>query len=272
MLGWLKRFLGAEPEQVPKKPVPRSPVPLADSEIAGRLTTLCETYVGYPVSFEDLRHWRQMVANRHPEMQVLASLDDLQQALYTSGHCVDAHGLDETEGHDLSYMSPDRFDEGGFADSLRLPEDFPIRLANFQAGLKQAPVREGKQAWVDPNTELPIHDVNEDPDVVTSDFGIIQAVSVARAVDMIAAFPNGYFAGDLTPFDLHRLATELEPLGYQLIAIGAAYVAFWAEAELDDTQVAHRSVILADLYEAPDIDRLNLMLTGERHLILRYTG
>ena len=84
MIGWLRRFRKGAPAQTARKPAPRRPVPLADSEIAGRITTLCETYVSHPTSFGDLRHWRQMVANRHPSLRILASLDDLTQACYTS--------------------------------------------------------------------------------------------------------------------------------------------------------------------------------------------
>ncbi len=246
--------------------MPRSPVPLADSEIAGRITTLCETYVSYPTSFEDLRHWRQMVANRHPDALILASLDDLQQARYTSGHCVDMYRLDELKGHDLSYMSSDRFEDGSFADYLRLPEDFPIRLANFHRELAADTPKPERRGW------RCVSDVNEDPDAVTDDFGIIQAVPAARAADMIAALPNGYFGDDMSPFDIHRLAVELEELGYQLIAMGASYLAFWSEAVLSDAQIAQRGVLVAALYDDPDIDALNAVLAGERHLILRYTG
>lgn len=271
MIGWLNRFRKAAAEPA-KKPTPRSPVPLAESEIAGRISTLCETYVSYPTSFEDLRHWRQMVANRHPDMGVLASLDDLQQARYTSGHCIDKHGLDDTVGHDLSHMGPERFEDGAFADYLKEPGDFPIRLANFRRQLASAERNPETRKWLDCNKEITITDVNEDPDAVTDDFGIIQAVPVTGSADMIAAYPNGYFHGDMTPFEVHDVAVQLEGLGYRLIAMGASYMAFWSEDLLSDPQIAQRSLCVAALYETPDIDALNRVLTGERHLILRYTG
>ncbi|MEM7472589.1 MAG: hypothetical protein AAF340_14670, partial [Pseudomonadota bacterium] len=188
-----------------------------------------------------------------------------------SFHAVETHGLDRTEGHDLSALPEQCFEEGAHIGALSQPEEFSIRLANFQSGLSAAPVRGKRLGWRDHNEDVTIDQVNFDPDAVVHAPGIVQAVPVERDADMIAAFPNGYFTVDLTPFELHMVATDLEKIGYKLIALGASYVAFWAEALLDDAQVALRSQIVAGLYHDADIDALNESVEGARHLILRYT-
>lgn len=231
---------------------------------------LCETYVAHPETFDDLCYLRRAVGNRHPDMLVLSSLDELQQALYTSSHRIMAHGLDETEGHDLSHVAPERFEEDGDL-ILDQPEDFPIRLANFQQGLTGNATPPERKSWTERNNGESIAVVNSNPDLVVSNPCIFLAVPVETSAELIAAFPNGYFTGDLSPFELHRLATSLQEIGYHLIALGVSYVAFWAQRPLDDPTIAQRSAIIASLYEKADIDALNAALGRKRHLVLRYT-
>lgn len=270
--GWLKGKGRSQDAPVPAQPdTPRRPVLTTDPRDAGGLTTLCPTYVIHPTGFEDLRHWRQMVAARHPEARLLASLDNLGQAGYTAFHALETHGLDATDTHDLSTLPQSCFEDGAHLGYLSTHEEFPLRLANFQAGRAKAPARDGKLSWVDPDQQVCVDQVNADPDAVVHGPGIVQAVPVACAADLIAAFPNGYFDGDMTPFDVHALATCLDEIGYELIASGASYLAFWGPAELDPATIARRSSIVAALYDRADIDALNASLAGARHLILRYT-
>jgi len=268
MINWLKTLFAGATATSAAPARPTQPVPLAQSELAKRFTLLCEAYVGHPTSFEDLRHWRQMVANRHPNQQILCSLDNLGQAQYTSFHAVDTFALDDTAGHDLSHMGPERFEDGEFTGNLCGPEDFPIRLANFRNGVSdELPTLN----WTDSNTGLSIAAVNADPDTVVGDPALFQVVPVTQAAEMVAAFPNGYFSDDLNPFQLCVLAAELEGIGYQLMAIGASYVAFWADHLPNDMTTAKRSAIVSELYDQPDIDALNAGLGQSRHLILRFT-
>jgi hypothetical protein len=212
-----------------------------------------------------------MVAARHPQARLLASLDNLGQAGYTAFHAIDTHGLDDTEGHDLSALPPACFEKGAHLGYLSTPEEFPIRLANMRAGLADAAQRVERLSWTDPNQNVTIDQVNFDPDAVVHGPGIVQAVPVHSSADLIAAFPNGYFTDDLTPYDIHALAASLDAIGYELIALGASYLAFWGPAERDPATMAQRSAIVAGLYEGADIDALNESLAGARHLILRYT-
>ena len=212
-----------------------------------------------------------MVAARHPEARLLASLDNLGQAGYSAFHALGTHGLDETGGHDLSGLPDSCFEDGQHLGYFSTPEEFPIRLANLRKGLADAPEREVRLGWTDPDQNVTIDQVNFDPDAVVHGPGIVQAVPVETSADLIAAFPNGYFLGDLTPFDIRVLASSLEEIGYELIALGASYLAFWGNAETSAATVAQRSTIVAGLYEGADIDALNESLQGARHLILRYT-
>ncbi|MCY4334065.1 MAG: hypothetical protein OXC60_05265 [Litoreibacter sp.] len=269
--GWLKRRNEAPPEPAPTD-APRSPVLTTDPRDAGGLTTLCPTYVIHPTSFEDLRHWRQMVAARHPDALLLASLDSLSQAGYTASHALLTHDLDATNGHDLSTLPERCFEDDEHIGYFSTQEEFPIRLANFRSGLEKAQLRDAKLPWLDADHDVTIDEVNFDPDAVVHGPGIVQAVPVERSADMISAFPNGYFSDDLSPFEMHHLTSKLEDLGYQLTALGASYLAFWGDTYLTAPQIAERSTIIAGLYEEADIDLLNDALKGKRHLILRYTA
>ncbi|MEM6408664.1 MAG: hypothetical protein AAF700_09625 [Pseudomonadota bacterium] len=269
--GWLKRRNELPPEPAPTN-APRSPVLTTDPSDAGGLTTLCPTYVTHPTNFEDLRHWRQMVAARHPDTFLLASLDNLARQGVKAHRSILKYSLDHHGDLDLSDIPESAFVEDAQIECNTKHEEFPLRLASFHAGLAASEANKMRLAWLDATHDVTIDEVNFEPDAVVHAPGIVQAVPVERSADMIAAFPNGYHEEDLTPFELHQIAVQLEELGYHMIALGASYVAFWGDTYLSGPQIAQRSTIVAGLYVDAEIDLLNDALKGKRHLILRHTA
>ncbi|HWU94747.1 MAG TPA: hypothetical protein VN029_04070, partial [Sphingomonas sp.] len=202
-------------------------------------------------SFAELLALHARLQVERPEVRVLASLDDRGQAEYTSGHAIEDSDLDSTEGHDLSGLGPDAFEDGAHRGYLSTPEEFPIRLANLRA--RPAEVDESREtlAW-----EGEAHDIlaaNRDPDAVLrieTEQVLFQFVPVTQAADALAAFPNGYFSCDLDPFESHALARHLEAEhGLGLFGVGASYLGFRSTAPLDAGAAARLAADVARFYE-----------------------
>ena len=66
----------------------------------------------------------------------LYTLDDLGQACYTSMHACLTHGLNDSDGHDLSQLSSECFEDGEHKGYLSRKEEFYIREANFRKKAK----------------------------------------------------------------------------------------------------------------------------------------
>jgi hypothetical protein len=104
---------------------------------------------------------------------------------------------------------------------------------------------------------------------------VFQFVPVRRAADAIAAFPNGYFEGDLSPMQNHMLAYHLETeYGLELFGVGSRFLGF-RRAEALDAAAAHAvATTLVALYRGPidgASESLAKLLTGRDWLLFRYT-
>ena len=214
-------------------------------------------------------------------MRVLASLDDLGQASYTSGHGVDHHGLDEVRGHDLSELGPDVFENGEHLGYLSTPAEFPIRLANLLERARDVGLEQvfGMLDWETPGDSNDLITINADPEaalrIAREKIVLFQFVPVASAAQTIAAFPNGYFQADLNPMQAYALARRLEAeYGLSLFGIGARMLGFRRETALPEDRARALAEELALFYAGapPDaVDELALLLTGRDWLLLRYT-
>jgi hypothetical protein len=216
-----------------------------------------------------------------PNCRVFASLDDLGQAAYTSGHGTDVFGLDSTDGHDLSALGADAFENGQHLGYLSTPAEFPIRLANLlklsrDVGMQQV---SGVLDWETPGEPHDILSINADPDaalLLPEENGIIfQFVPVVCAADALAAFPNGYFTADLSPMQSHALARHLEgTYGLALFGIGARFLGFRARQPLGAETATALAADIATIYAggaSAKTGDLAHLLTGRDWLLLRYT-
>lgn len=257
--------------------------PFAESPRRRFATYLCDGVIADNIpDFAALRALCAALQAEHPAVRVLATLDDPDQAAYTSGHAIETHDLDRTEGHDLSALGPECFDEGEHLGYLTTPAEFPIRLANLRAltaGKTLADAR-GVLFWQGGAVDGPAFPdtVMHDPDAALrlSRRGEVhfQFVPVTSAADALAAFPNGYFSADLDPVQNHALARHLEEhYALALMGVGASYLGFVRPAPLSAEDAAALAEDLVSLHEEAPPDaalRLAGALAGKDWLLLRY--
>jgi hypothetical protein len=232
-------------------------------------------------SFADLLVLHARLQRDRPDARVLASLDDLGQASYTSGHGVDYYGLDEVEGHDLSGLGPEVFENGEHQGYLSTPAEFPIRLANLLARARDIQLDQvfGLLDWETSGDANDLVTINRDPEaalrIAEEQDVLFQFAPVHSAAEAIAAFPNGYFQSDLSPMQNLVLARRLEAAyGLSLFGIGARLLGFRRATALDEGKARALATELAALYaETPPTaaDELARLLTGRDWLLLRYT-
>ena len=211
-------------------------------------------------SFEDLAAW---VESLHEEgYGFVATLDDVNQCVYTSGHAAEKHGLDVYEDPDL----PSTRDE--WRETC---------LAAFQDPGRTV-------AWDDIAGTLVVTaddvaalvDANRNPDDLLDSVSYVQRAQVSRNDLLIAALPNGYFAGDWDPFQNHAVIRRLALRSYRLVAIGAAWLGFVRPEPLTSDDAV---LVVADLAQAygdvegaaPHWAELAEVLGTRRTLVLGYT-
>lgn len=270
-----------------KRPVALAPpaavklVPFREAEPDIFISLLCDGVTAYHLaSFADLLALHARLQHENTGVRVLASLDDLNQAAYTSGHCLDANGLDAVDGRDLSGLDPNLFEDGVHTGFLSTPAEFPIRLANL---LEQVPEVQLKQfteflGWVGDDGDLVT--INEDPEaalqVAREQKVLFQFVPVDAASKAIAAFPNGYFTSGLNPMQNYVLARHLETqYDLALFGIGARFLGFRRSSAFSENEANALATELAALYAYTPSEaaaELARLLIGRDWLLIRYTG
>lgn len=266
MFGWKRR------------PAPVALVSFAEERPRLFNMLLCDGVTAHNLpSFAELQAVHSRLQAERPGQRVLASLDDLGQAAYTSGHCTEVHGLDDVVADDLSAA-------GGIPPHpgyLSTPDDFPIRLANLLRGAVSVELEavRGLLPWETSGDANDLITINRDAEaalrIAAEKEVVFQFVPVKSAADAIAAFPNGYFHGDLGPFQNHALARHLEAeYGLCLFGIGSRFLGFQREQPLSAESANRLAVELCGIYaDAPDTatSELATLLTGRDWLLLRYT-
>jgi len=208
----------------------------------------------------------------YPDVRVLGTLDDVHQSAYTSGHAIEKHQLDRIAG----LAEPD-----GDHGYLLRREQFPIRLANLLTraqGVTFASLA-GLLPWRTPGDANDPITINADPEAALGwrheTLFLAQLVPVATAAETVAAWPNGYFVGDLTPMQTLALAQHLEArFALRLCAIGAGRLAFVSDTPLDAATAAQAATDIVSLYaDAPSdaATRLAAWLGTHDALLIRYT-
>lgn len=257
-------------------------VPFAQDKPRTFTTLLCDGFAARNVpSLDSLIAELRPLQAAHPAYRVLASLDDLGQAGYTSGHTIGTHSLDDSAGHDLTKRDAAAFEGGEHLGYLSTISEFPIRLANL---LKRAEGTSFADAagllfWSEPGKPNDLVSANREPDaaleLAKEEVILVQLVPVSTGAATLAAFPNGYFTCDLNPLQNYAVALHLErTYGLVLFGVGSRFLGFWRDRPLDQQSAAALASELAALYaEVPDgsSDALTQVLTGKDRLLLRYT-
>lgn len=243
-----------------KRKPPLRLVPFAEARPRTFNRRPCDGVTAYGLNtFAQLLALHEQLQRERPDVRVLASLDDLGQAAYTSGHVTDMLQLD-----------------GGGEEAA----PFPVWLANLEAASEAIGLAEatGVIDWETSGDSNDLVTVNADPDAVLlikrQSEVIFQFVPVTAAADAIAVFPNGYFASDLSPMQNLAIARRLEARhGLALFGIGARFLGFRSVEALSALKAAQVAEDVAALYaNAPDdVSALARLLEGRDWLLFRYT-
>lgn len=266
------------------KPKPVRLTPFAECPERRFGDLLCDGVIAEHLpDFAALRGVYRALKAEHPGKRVLATLDDPGQALYTSAHAIEKHGLDDTAGHDLSALGPECFEDGKHCERLMAGAKIPIRLANLHARAAQTTFADvsGLLYWEGGSDGGPTcpDAVMRDPDAALRsaplDEAHFQFVPVMAAADALAALPNGYFTSDLTPMQSYAVAQHLEQNhAMALFGVGARYLGFVRDSELAPDEAVALAQDIVTLYGKAPVDatqRLADALAGKDWLLLRYT-
>ncbi|MBV9930457.1 MAG: hypothetical protein JO013_05890 [Alphaproteobacteria bacterium] len=240
-------------------------IPFAEAKPLTFNELLCDGVTARSIPcFADLLDLHARLQRERPHQCILASLDDLGQACYTSGHGTDHYGLDDVEGLDEEQ-----------------PTEFPVRLTNLLKRAEAVDVRDvaGLLDWATPGDSNDLLTVNRDPDralrIAEDGEVIFQFVPVSSPAEAIAAFPNGYFSADLNPMQNLALARHLESAyGLTLFGIGSRFLGFRRCEALEEAMARDLAAELARFYRgAPPgaAAELARLIAGREWLLLRYT-
>ena len=215
-----------------------------------------------------LEAFRSVEVEHHQRGRCFVTLDDLNQCLYTSGHAISAHHLD---------------------DGVDYPEaDDPASRAAFEAASFRAastvlrdPTR--SRAWEDvvgalatePADIAALVALNRRPASLLDDVHVVQCLPTDDDADLLADIPNGYFTGDWTPFDcrtvVHRISRQH---GYRFFGIGASLLGFLSVVDPGERDVPALVADLRRLYGHADDDAwadLAAVVESAPVLLLGYT-
>jgi hypothetical protein len=212
-----------------------------------------------------LKFFEEQSAQVGTDFCLLSSFDNYEQACYTSGHAMNAYELD-----------PPYEDE---EPDLTCDEKFDVTLEAFLSQTQEIVFDElsGKlEGYNCARGTGFLAAINSDPSRCLDRKMVMQIVPVQKAEDSLAAFPNGYFTDDLSPFDIHALAKRLRDMhDYKLIAIGAQFMCYYrqdAATEVGATQLLRDIASLFDGVVGEWLaSTLVQTLRGKHHLILPYT-
>lgn len=257
-------------------------VPFAEASPRTFSQLLCDGVTAHNLpSFTELLALHARLQEEHPDRRVLASLDNLIQACYTSGHAAFTHELDGMEGHDLSGLDEDLVEEGEYVGDFDSPAEFPFRLANLLKLARSVQLEQaaGVLDWETPGDSNDLITVNGDPEralqISKEKEVIFQFVPVDSAADAIAAFPNGYFNSDLDPMQNHALARHLEArYRLALFGIGSSFLGFRRGEALQEEEARALAAELAAFYRGTPpgaADQLAQLITGRDWLLVRYS-
>ena len=239
---------------------------------------ICDEYLGTEIeSINDIFETLATFKHEFKNHSVLATLDDLGQAQYTSMHATMSHDLDDTEGHDLSSVDAAAFDNGEHIGYLSGKSEFFIREKNFLSKTKSidfsAVCREGLTIG---ESEMDVlENIHAAPLDYIDDKILIKIVPVQTSALAISAFPNGYFSCDLNPFHNYAIANYLEEkYGYELFGLGASLIGLKRDKPLDISSSNEIANDLAKLYNSQNnqavIDRFAKLTQRFNYLLLKY--
>lgn len=207
-----------------------------------------------------------------PDVQIFITLDDVAQALYTSGHATRSGDL---EGDTSDFEDLEDFDDP------RVQRVLKLRQLEFTSAQLSKPALipdwselsgtlEAEPDWIDLLVE-----VNSDPTRILDEVIQVLHVPVSDELSTIAGLPNGYFSDDWDIFHNYAVTKHLSAgYGYRPLGIGASWISFHREMPLPSQLAGQLIEELKPLYGNPDLPawkELQEVLTQQRTLFLGYT-
>ena len=239
---------------------------------------ICESFLVSDInSFDEVIVFLHEYENKYKEFSILLTLDDLNQAHYTSMHATMAHDLNETDGYDLSQLDPRAFEGGEHIGYLSTQSEFFIRKANFERKIESVSFIDAcKRGLTISEEELTLlESIHRDPMTFIDSEIIVRLVPVESSFLAISAFPNGYFRCDLNPFENYAVAKKLhEKYGYKLFGIGASLLGFVRDDVLNEQSAVLLAADIALLYNTtesdPHINSLINLAKTHNYFFLKY--
>lgn len=228
-------------------------------------------------SLEELFEFRENERMKHPGWQLLFVLDDQGQADYTSMHAVNSLGLDVPDMTTMStnerelyenelILSPQRW---SYAVQENLRKNIEVEQADFSLFRQELLPVDSEEIELVEAYKNPMVEVFCEPlrchRIETND------PSMA-----VAAHPNGYFAGDLSPGQNYILAEHLrKTYSYEIVGLGSFFAAYVRAEPLTTSQAAELINSIAIMYMPTDptvTARWVEAATDQRWLLLHYRG
>ena len=225
--------------------------------------------------FDELIEIYQTYKQNNSGKTIILTLDDLEQAEYTSGHSIHSNDLDETEGYDLSGLDNACFEDGEHLGYLSTPSEFFIRKENFLKQIEDinfASVCE-RELTIDEDEIIILEKVNQSPFEYLDEQIILKIVPVEKPYEGICGFPNGYFSSDLNPFENYALAKHLfEKYNFELFGIGASLLGFFRNEKLEENKAKDLISDLSKLYNTNEtaFDKFFEIIKNNNYLFLKY--
>lgn len=215
-----------------------------------------------------LAAFRRVEAAHGGDGRCFLTLDDPNQCLYTSGHARGKHDLDG----DVQYPD-DETDDAVRAYDTAVFESARTVLTDPDRAVRWEDVC-GSLVTVPSDIDALVA-LNRDPGLVVDDVHVVQCLPTRDDIDLLADLPNGYFAGDWTPFESYTVARRMrERHGYELAGIGASTLGFLSVLDPEVRDVDALIADLRELYGQRDADAWNELgdvLRGSPTLLLGYT-
>lgn len=221
---------------------------------------------------DELLAFRDERRAAEPEAQLLFVLDNAGQAAYTSGHTRDKHELRPIDPDELPANERSVYEEKGRVTAERWAS---VAVPRLRALVDDATLTFDAQLIPIDDGDIDLLGLYRDPsDVFQSPLDCL-SIRAAEPSMAIAALPNGYFRGDLTPMQNYLLAERLRTrFGYEVLGLGSYLAAYIREEPVDTDEAQAIIESVRALYTMSDglAAEWARAIHGLRWLLLSYRG
>ncbi|WP_412476206.1 hypothetical protein [Flavobacterium sp. TBRC 19031] len=226
-------------------------------------------------SFNDIIEKYMEFKNNNCLKTIIFTLDNLDQAEYTTTHAINMHDLDITEGHDLSVLDPVCFENGEHIGYISTPSEFFIRYQNFikQTNTISFATACEKGLTIEEDEINLLVKINSFPLEAFDNKIILKVIPVKHSYEAFAGFPNGYFASDLNPFENYAICKHWnQKYELELFGIGASLLGFYRNVPIDNDIAKEIIADLAILYdtEVSRLEKLKSIIINNNFFFIKY--